>query len=537
MDLIVTADRVHTLDEDADVTAVGIRAGRFAALGTRADVAAWHGPATRVIDLGSATVTPGLIDAHIHPVLGAQLTRGVAMLGLDLAGVRRVLAEQAATLEADAWVLGWGLDPNVVQGRSLNAADVDEVVGGRPALLRLFDGHSALASTAALHAAGVDGPRAFDERSEVACDPNGRPTGILLEMGAIALVESKVPAPTVEETAERAYAALAGMAALGITTGHALEHAPHASTVYELIEAEHDLPVRLRCSPWVQPGTGETDWAALAALQGTGGRRWQVRGAKLFIDGTVDNGTAWLAEPDSLGHSTSPFWPDPASYSRAITWFDDHDVPTATHAIGDEGVRHALRALAGASGRVRHRIEHIETVPDDVVATFATLQVTASMQPSHCTEYTAADHSDNWSTRLGPVRASRGWRIRDLRDAGVRVALGSDWPIADFDPRGILAAAQLRRRGGATDRAPIQPEQALTARMALEGYTTHAAWSVGDEGETGTIEIGKRADLTAFAVDPLVAPPDELVDAPIMLTVVEGSVSHEAAELGGAGRS
>ena len=272
----------------------------------------------------------------------------------------------------------------------------------------------------------------------------------------------------------------------------------------------------------------------MAALQGTGGRRWQVRGAKLFIDGTVDNGTAWLAEPDSLGQSTTPFWPDPASYSRAIAWFDQHDVPTATHAIGDEGVRHVLQALAGASGRVRHRIEHIETIPDDLVAAFAALPVTASMQPTHCTEYTHADHSDNWSTRLGPVRASNGWRIRDLRDAGVRVALGSDWPIADFDPRGILAAAQLRRRGGAPDRTPIQPEQAISARMALEGYTTHAAWSVGDEAETGSIEVGKLADLTAFAVDPLIAPPDELVEAAIMLTVVGGLVSHEAAGLGGA---
>ena len=101
--------------------------------------------------------------------------------------------------------------------------------------------------------------------------------------------------------------------------------------------------MRLRCSPWVQPGTSERDWAAVAALQGTGGRRWQVRGAKLFIDGTIDNGTAWLAEPDTLGESTSPFWPDPAAYSRAIAWFDAHDVPTATHAIGDQGVRHVLQ--------------------------------------------------------------------------------------------------------------------------------------------------------------------------------------------------
>jgi predicted amidohydrolase YtcJ len=533
MDLIVTADRVRTLaEEDAGVTAVGMSAGRIAALGTRSDVAAWRGPATRLIDLGSATVTPGLIDSHIHPVLGAKLTRGVGLLGMGLDRVRHALAEHSATLEPGEWVLGWGLEPNVVSGGALCAADIDDVVGGRPALLRLFDGHSALASTAALQAAHITGPRVFDERSEIVCDLDGTPTGLLLESAAIALVESAAPPPTTEEIAERTYAALSGMAALGITSGHALEHAPEAAAVYELIEAEHDLPVRLRCSPWVQPGTSETDWAAVAALQGTGGQRWQVRGAKLFIDGTVDNGTAWLAEPDSLGQSTSPFWPDPAAYARAIAWFDQHDVPTATHAIGDEGVRHVLRALAGASGRVRHRIEHIETIPDDLVETFATLPVAASMQPSHCTEYTAADHSDNWSTRLGPVRASRGWRIRDLRDAGVRVAIGSDWPIADFDPRGILAAAQLRRRGGAPDRTAIQPEQAISARMALEGYTTHAAWSVGEEAETGSIEVGKRADLTAFAVDPFIAPPDELVDAAIMLTIVDGLVSHEAAEPG-----
>ena len=266
----------------------------------------------------------------------------------------------------------------------------------------------------------------------------------------------------------------------------------------------------------------------MAALQGAGGRRWQVRGAKLFIDGTIDNGTAWLEEPDTLGESTSPYWPDPETYARAIVWFDEHDLPTTTHAIGDQGVRYVLSALERTRGRARHRIEHIETIPDDLVEAFGRLPVTASMQPTHCTEYSSPDYSDNWSTRLGPARASRGWRIRDLRDAGVRVAIGSDWPIADFDPRGILASAQLRRRGGAPDRAPIGPEQAISALMALEGYTTHAAWSVGEQDEAGTIEVGKRADLTAFAVDPLLAPPDELVEAPIVLTVTDGAITHEA---------
>ena len=116
MDLIVTADRIRTLtDLDGGVTAVGVRGGRIAALGTRDDAAGWRGASTRVVDLGDATVTPGLIDAHVHPVLGAGLTRGVGLLGVDdLQDVRRLLAEHAATLEPRAWVLGWGLDPNVV---------------------------------------------------------------------------------------------------------------------------------------------------------------------------------------------------------------------------------------------------------------------------------------------------------------------------------------------------------------------------------------------------------------------------------------
>lgn len=531
MDLIVTADRIRTMaDTELGVTAVAIRDGRIAALGSREDVSLWRGPATRVVDLGAATVTPGLIDAHIHPVLGANLTRGVGLLGLDLDGVRRALAAHAASVEPGGWVLGWGLDPNVVHGRSLTAADIDDLVGGRPALIRLFDGHAALVSSEGLRVAGIDGPRTFDQQSEVVCDAHGRPTGLLLEAAAIALMDCAVPAASLEEITERTHEALSAMAALGITSAHALEHAPEASSVYELIEAQGQLPVRLRCSPWVQPGTDEPDWAAVAALQGVGGRRWQVRGAKLFIDGTIDNGTAWLAEPDTLGESTSPYWPDPAAYARAIAWLDAHDVPTTTHAIGDQGVRHVLHALAGTRGRVRHRIEHVETIPDDLVEMFARLPVTASMQPTHCTEYTLPDQTDNWSVRLGPARASHGWRIRDLRDAGVRVALGSDWPMADFDPRGILAAAQLRRRGGAPERVPLQPDQAITARMALEGYTTHAAWSVGEQDEVGSIEVGKRADLTAFAVDPLLAPPDELVEAPIMLTVADGAVTHERIE-------
>jgi predicted amidohydrolase YtcJ len=122
--------------------------------------------------------------------------------------------------------------------------------------------------------------------------------------------------------------------------------------------------------------------------------------------------------------------------------------------------------------------------------------------------------------------ADRVWRCRDLRDAGVPVVLGSDWPVAPFDARHGLAAAQLRRPAGEPGVPPVQPHQGLTALMALEGYTSLAALAAG---ETGRIEAGARADLTALTVDPLRADPDELADAPIAITVVGGVVAHRGA--------
>ena len=137
-----------------------------------------------------------------------------------------------------------------------------------------------------------------------------------------------------------------------------------------------------------------------------------------------------------------------------------------------------------------------------------------------------ASRASNWSTRLGPERAGRAWRCRDLRDAGVPLVLGSDWPVAPFDPRRVLADAQLRRPAGEPDVAPVQPHQGLTPLMALQGYTTQAAWAAGEGACSGRIAPGMRADLTAFAVDPVQAPPDELADAPVVLTTVDGSIVH-----------
>ncbi|MEV5976076.1 amidohydrolase [Streptomyces sp. NPDC052114] len=522
-DLLLTGAHVRTLDPDRPVaTAVAVRDGVIVAVGDPADVRDLSGPGTERIDLRGATLTPGLVDSHSHPVWGLEMATGLDLTAVrDLDALRGALRGAART---GGWVTGWGLDHNVFGGRPVDRVLVEDVLDGAPAFLRLYDGHSALASGAALSAAGITGPRAFAQRSTVVCDADGRLTGHLVEHAAMDLVQAVLPRPPYAERRARLVELLSAMAATGLTGAHVMDMG--GGDVPELlasVEEDGDLPLRLRLAPWCMPGTGRDGLDGIVALQSAAGRLWRVGGAKFFMDGTVEGGTAWLEHADCHGQGTEAFWPDPQAYADAVRHLHAAGVRTATHAIGDAAVRHVLDTVAslGPGGRLAHRVEHIETVPDDTVPRFAELGVIASMQPPH-TAYTRADHSDEWSRRLGDARAGRAWRMRDLRDAGAYVALGSDWPIAHHDVRQVLATAR-------SPRGAAGPAQGLTGLMALEGCTTHAAVAAGEADVAGRIAPGYRADLTAFALDPVEAPADEVAQAPVRLTVAGGRITHRGA--------
>jgi predicted amidohydrolase YtcJ len=514
-------------------TALAAGGGRITHLGDDREVRALAGPGTTVIDLKGAVVTAGFTDGHLHPVSGAERTMGVDLSGCrDLTAVRAALAAAVAALEPGGWLRGWGLDPNAFGDAPVASATLGPVLDGVPALIDLFDAHSLLASPRALELAGVDGPRRFEQAAEVVCDADGRPTGLMLEDAACEVVEAVAPKPTEAQLRARTAEVLHAMAAAGLTGGHAMDANGTSLATLAALEDSGALPLRLRVAPWCRPCADPEAVRELIALQGTGGRRWRVAGVKLFMDGTIDNGTAWLERPDCHGESTHAFWPDPERYTEVIAELHRAGVPTATHAIGDAAVRHALDAVeqarAAGDAAVRHRVEHIETVPDDTVRRFAALGVAASMQPTHCCEFTRADHTDNWSRRLGEERAARAFRCRDLWDAGARVVLGSDWPIAPFPPLGVMAGARHRRPSDLS-LPPHGPDQALTPLQALQGITVNPAWAAGEETVAGRLAVGHRADLTVLADNPLDVADTDLAAVPVVLTVVDGRPTYRAA--------
>lgn len=531
-DLLILADTVHTMDPgQPTASAVGIRHGVITWVGRACDVE--ETDASEVLRAVNGCVTPGLVDAHIHPILGLEMARGADLNAVTTSEqLQAVLASAPVTSsapEAD-WVLGWGLDPCVAQGRNLSASDLDDVVPHRPALVRLFDGHSAVANTRALELAGLTGRERFASSAAVEVGADGRPTGFLKEWDAMALVLAHVPAPAFEDRLDAMLGVLDMMADSGLTGGQVLDWTDGMLDLVRAAEERGELPIRLYFSPWVMPGDPEDRLRSVIDLQGRSGRRWTVEGVKLMIDGTIDNGTAWLDRPDINGESTGPLWLDATSFTKTLHRLDAQGIRTTTHAIGDGAVRYVLDAIdsapggsAGPDGLPRHRIEHIETIPDDLVARFAELNVAASMQPTHCSLYCSGDGTDNWSRRLGDERTGKAWRLGSLRRAGVTVAVGSDWPIAPCEPLRIIADGQLRREAGKPSQPPVVPEEALTAAQLLEGFTTHRARSWG-HADGGRIAVGQPADLSVFSGDPLRTAPDDLPGLAVVATVIDGTV-------------
>jgi predicted amidohydrolase YtcJ len=519
-DLAIVGARVRTLDPAQPfASAIALKHGTIIAVGD--DVSEECDAGTEIIDARGAALIPGLTDSHLHPFWGAELARGV-----DLSHERTqedVLAALAAGEVQRGWLFAWGLDYNLAP----TPAEIAAAVGGAAAFVRLSDLHTALATPRALELAQVTGAVGFPDGSEVVVDADGVPTGELHEHGAQELVLRAAPGLRWPELRARHVECLRRMNALGLTGAHVMDGEPETIDLLRDLEGTEELTLRLRVPLWVTPDTTDEQMQDWLRLRDARGQLWRGGVAKFFADGVIDTGTAWLSEPDTHGEGTSSFWPDPSRLARSIERFAGAGFQVATHAIGDAAARFVLDAYVRAGGSVRHRLEHLETLPDDLVRAIPAAGVVASMQPVHLAAL-RGDGSGNWNERLGPERAARAFRMRDLLDAGAVLALGSDWPVAEADPRLGLAAAQLRRLPAVDPELAVLPDQALSAHEALAGYTLAPALVAGEEGLGGRIRVGMRADLTGFVVDPVSCPAEELPDVPVWLTVVGGRVVHRS---------
>jgi predicted amidohydrolase YtcJ len=528
-DLLLEGGRVVTLEPGRPaVSAVAVKGGRVVALGEPAELAGWRGPATRRVDLQGKLVLPGLTDAHLH-VESLGETRET----LDLVGAASLeealgrVARRAAATPAAGWVRGRGWDQNDWPGQAFpTAADLDRVSGGRPVFLERVDGHAAWVSTRALELASVTSATPDPPGGRILRAAGGAPTGVLVDAAAD-LVAARIPPATPLERKRRLEAGLKAAAEAGLTSVHDAGVDGETVDLYKQLLAEGRLPIRVYAMR-----RGPQDFLALGpGLRpdvGLGDGLLTVRAIKVMADGALGSRGAFMLEP---------YADDPGNRGLATVDWDALDrlvkaalaqgFQVATHAIGDAANRKVLDAYErgfgpGGGAAHRFRIEHVQVVSPPDVPRLKALGVIPSMQPTHCTSdmYWATD-------RVGKERAKGAYLWRSFLRQGLPLPAGSDAPVEDVSVLRGLFAAVTRQDAQGWPEGGWHPEERVSLLEAIAMFSRDAAFAAFEEGDRGTIAVGKRADFTVLDRDLTSAPPAELLAARVVMTVVGGRVAHE----------
>ena len=513
--LFVNGD-VHTLaspDETHD--AVAVRDGEIVRLGSTREVRFLEGVDTDVVDLDGRVLLPGFIDAHTHlTTVGRYLVHADLSTADSPDEAVDLLAERAAELDEengesapDDPVLGYGYDESTWdEERYLTRDDLDRVSTERPVAAFREDMHVAAVNGVALDRFAEALAATPDET--VPTDEGGDPTGVLLESAIDPIYEAFESGPA--ETRAIVEAALTDCAAKGITGFHDMVRNSHAPRAYRELDAEGELTARVRINYW----SDHLDALREVGLGTNDGTDMVETGAiKSYTDGSFGGRTARLSEPYADAPDETGQWVvAPDELNETVAAATEAGFQFTAHAIGDEAVDAVLDAYEDASrtdaGEARHRVEHAELADDEAIERFAATGAVASVQPNFLKW---AQDGGLYEERLGPDRTAETNRYRDMLDAGVRLAFGSDG--MPMDPLfGVHHAVN----------APAEAQR-LTVTEALRAYTSGAAYAGFDEDRLGTVEVGKRADLVALDASPWERA-DAIDEIDVALTVVDGDV-------------
>ncbi|WP_157020253.1 amidohydrolase [Mesorhizobium xinjiangense] len=538
---VLTMDPGHP--REGGVATVG---EKITAIGTRGEISALAGPATKVIDAGKATVLPGFVESHLHLVLGGAELAQLHIGGVSgLAAMRDAFATYSAANPDTPILMAQGAGYDIFD-HPTTRADLDAVLADRPIAIMAADHHTVWANTAALEAAGLLHGAAMPHGHEVVLGEDDQATGELREFEAFAPVialggEARLhlgiatggePDPwpgDAEQAIDRAKVAkgLAHCAAHGITSIVNMDGNLYTLTLLARIRQEGGLTARVKVPFHFKPDMESSELERAEAMRREFDDEWLSSGfVKFFMDGVVDSRTAYMLNdyPGHPGHRAEPLF-SPRRFAEVATEVDRRGMQIAVHAIGDGAVRttiDGMEAAQKANGRriSRHRIEHIELIDGTDVPRLGALGITASLQPAHAPG--AMDFPIEPTMNIyAPDRQKDAYLCRDLRDAGAHLAFASDWPVADVSVlRGIKAALTRPTYAGATD-------QRIDLDAVLRAYTAGGAWAAHMDHVTGTLKPGLAADIVVLSDNIETTDPQDIDTLHVALTVAGGRITHE----------
>lgn len=539
-DAVYQNGRIYTVDAARSwAEAVAIQGGRIVYVGSNQGAKAHTGSKTRVVDLKGRMMLPGFQDAHVHPISG-----GIEASACDLNNLTGVDAYRTAIAryllsDPDApWILGggWAMS-DFGPGAAPNKSILDELVSDRPVFLTSRDGHTGWANSLALKLAGItkDTPDPVDGRIDK--DPQtGEPIGSLQE-GAMKLLTQQIPASTLEDRLTGLRYSVRMLNGYGITGIQDASVNEDDLKAYKALEERGELSLRVVASIWWDRDRDMGQVAEIIALRDRySAGRIDARTVKIMQDGVMENYTAVLLEPYLVPSRTRGIpMLEPELLKQVVVRLDAEGFQVHFHAIGDGAIRQSLDAVEAAllkNGRLgrRHHISHLQLFDPADIPRFKELEVVANFQPlwafadAYITELTLPFIDEKRARWLYPIRS--------MRDSGARIAFGSDWSVSTANPYEQIETALTRKGSRNDEMESFLPEQRIDLETAIVAFTINAAFVNRKERDTGSIEVGKYADLVVLDRNLFEIEAKDISETRALLTLFEGRAVHgDAASL------
>lgn len=528
-ELVLRGGAIYTVDAARSwASALAITEGRIVYVGTDAGVAAWIGQRTQVLELAGRMVLPGFTDAHLHPVEGGVELGRCALHDRDTP--QRILDAVRTCAEKDRtkpWVLGSGVDLLAFPEGNPDRRLLDAIVPERPVYFEASDGHSGWVNSRALAIAGISRTTPDPPGGRIERDPEtGEPSGTLRE-AAMDLVANKLAPVPLAESTDGLRRALAMAARFGITTLMEANASEEELAAYADLDRRGELTARVIAALEVHPERGVAQVTTLAAQRKRyEGRRLRASAAKLFADGVMESRTAALLAPyvGSGGDRGKPALA-PELFDRLVVALDREGFQVHVHAVGDRAVRMSLDAFERARAEngvrdSRHHIAHLQLIDPQDIPRFRRLGVIANFQPLWAQPDPYA--KDYGEAALGTERSRWLYPIQSVLKTGAVVVYGSDWSVTSMNPLLGMQVAVTRRDPALGTGPALVPEEAVDLAAVLAAYTINGAYLSGQEGETGSLEAGKAADLVVLDRNLFELSPGELRTAKVLLTLLAG---------------
>ena len=535
-DVVLINSTIYTLNDSApNAQAVAFLGDTLVFVGSNALSKEYQCNDAKVIDLKGSYVYPGFVDSHAHLKGIGHRENSLNLQGIDS------LKEMLTTVEIFSngiqpgeWVVGRGWIEKVwPEKRFPTRYELDRFSSDKPVILERADGHAVVVNSLALELAGISSESNDPHGGRIEKDKNGEPTGMLIDR-ATSLVEKLIPKTTKQEDKRDLKAGIDSNVSLGWTQVQIAGGTFSDIEILEEIKKEGNLLQRvyfavsagepaetlLRLGPKLDPENMLT-----------------VRGIKLYADGALGSRGAALLEKYEDQDTTGLLIFTKEETLPVLEEALKKGIQIQTHAIGDKGNRitldwyqEAFNSIVDEERKVidpRWRIEHSQIITKEDQIRFRDMEIIASMQPSH-----AIGDLHFAPSRLGMQRVGNGYVWRNLIDLGVVVAGGSDAPVEIGDPRIEFYAAVARKDlDGFYDKG-WHLEQAVTREEALKMFTIWPAFAAFQEDINGTIEVGKLADLTIFSKDIMKVPEEEILEAQVVMTIVNGKIVFEGKKKG-----